>query len=118
MKKLYLTGFFYVLAVILYAQDKVEPNGYNKFYYENGKLSSEGNMRNGKPDGYWKTYYENGILKSEGNRKDFELDSVWNFYNDTGIIILKITYLKGKKNGIRTTYQEDEIQEENFVNDV
>lgn len=118
MKKLFLTGLLIIVAFILFAQDQVEPNGYNKFYYENGKLSSEGIMRNGKPDEYWKTYYETGILKSEGNRKDFELDSIWNFYNDTGTIILKITYLKGKKNGIRTTYQQDEILEENFVNDV
>ena len=54
-------------------------DGYNKLYYPNGKISSEGTIRNGKPDGYWKNYYENGKLKSEGNRKDFKLDSFGNF---------------------------------------
>ena len=35
---------------------EVNPNGYNIFYYDNGVVSSEGNLRDGKPDGYWKTY--------------------------------------------------------------
>ena len=40
-------------AVWAYPQkNKVDPNGYNKFYYGNGQLSSEGPMKNGKPDGY------------------------------------------------------------------
>ena len=59
------------------AQDTITKDGFQKFYYQNGVLSSEGTMRSGKPDGYWKSYYENGKLKSEGNRKNFELDSLW-----------------------------------------
>ncbi|OQX78816.1 MAG: hypothetical protein B6D61_04655, partial [Bacteroidetes bacterium 4484_249] len=96
----------------------INPNGFNKFYYENGQISSEGNMRDGKPDGCWKTYYENGLLKSEGNRLDFKLDSVWTFYSDSGKVAVQITYKEGKKNGIRRTFHEDEIVEENFVDDV
>jgi antitoxin component YwqK of YwqJK toxin-antitoxin module len=118
MKKIYTFLLFVCFALILRSQDKINTNGLNRFYYENGKLSSEGLMRDGKPDGYWKTFNENGTIKSEGNRKDFKLDSVWTFYSDSGFVILKITYLEGKKNGIRTTYLPDEIIEENFVNDV
>ena len=55
------------------------PNGLNKFYYDNGALSSEGFMKEGKPDGYWKNYYKNGKIKIEGNRKFFLLDSLWKF---------------------------------------
>ena len=29
------------------------------YYFENGKVSSEGTLRNGKPDGYWKSYHRN-----------------------------------------------------------
>nr|MBK9652344.1 hypothetical protein [Bacteroidota bacterium] len=61
-------------------QNKVNPNGYNRFFYANGNLSSEGNMVNGKPEGYWRTYFENGNVKSEGNRKNNMLDSLWTFY--------------------------------------
>src|SRR6202012_2084495 len=79
-------------------------DGYNKLYYQNGKISSEGMMRNGKPDGYWKNYYENGKLKSEGNRKDFKLDSLWKFYTPKGLMYLEYTYKTGKKNGFKYTY--------------
>ena len=65
-------------------QDSINPNGYNVFYYPNGKVSSEGPMRDGKPDGYWKTYNEAGMLVSEGNRKNFELDSTWRFFDNEG----------------------------------
>jgi antitoxin component YwqK of YwqJK toxin-antitoxin module len=111
-----------ILAVLLsllnYAQEEVNPNGYNVFYYENGQKSSEGYMVDGKPEGYWKTYNEEGILVAEGNRKDFELDSTWRFYNDDGTIKLEVNYLQGKKNGIRTTFRKDEIIEETFENDI
>jgi antitoxin component YwqK of YwqJK toxin-antitoxin module len=79
-------------------------NGYNRFYYENGKISSEGNMRQGKPDGYWKNYYKNGNIKIEGNRKDFQLDSLWKFYDEKGRLIKSINYKSGKKNGLTTVY--------------
>ncbi|MEZ5198610.1 MAG: hypothetical protein R2764_20160 [Bacteroidales bacterium] len=118
MKKLFVFLVFVLAFHGLKAQQEVNPNGYNTFYYENGRISSEGIMRDGKPDGYWKTYYENGLLKSEGNRKNFMLDSIWTFYSDSGKVAVQISYLKGKKNGIRKTFHEDEIIEENFVDDV
>ena len=71
--------------------------GYNKLYYPNGKISSEGIIKDGKPDGYWKNYYENGKLKSEGNRKDFKLDSLWKFYTGKGLLYLIYTYKEGKE---------------------
>lgn len=98
--------------------DTTFKNGFQKFIYPGGKLSSEGLIREGKPDGYWKSYYENGNLKSEGNRKDFELDSVWKFYNEAGKLILEINYKKGKKNGIRTSYLDKETIRENYKNDI
>jgi antitoxin component YwqK of YwqJK toxin-antitoxin module len=99
-------------------QDTLRTDGYHRYYYPNGILSSEGTMKDGKPDGYWKSYYENGHLKSEGNRKDFELDSLWKFYNEDGVLIVEIYYRNGKKNGIKSTYLDKEIIRENFVNDV
>lgn len=97
-----------------------DPNGYNKFYYDNGKLSSEGPMRDGKPDGYWKTYYETGKIKSEGNRKNFQLDSTWKFYNEQGKQTFEYTYREGKKNGPLKTYNKAGYveTEETFVNNM
>jgi len=104
----------------LLSQAIVNKNGYNKFYYENGKISSEGNMRDNKPDGYWKNYYDNGKVKIEGNRKNFLLDSSWKFYDAKGRITKLINYKEGKKNGESIVY--DTLQKitslESYVNDV
>jgi uncharacterized protein len=112
----FLTFF---LSVSVYGQTN-NPNGYNKFFYENGKISSEGLMKNGKPDGYWKNYHKNGLVKIEGNRKDFLLDGVWKFYDEKGRIAKSIEYKEGKKHGISIVY--DSLQKpassEMFVNDV
>jgi len=118
MKNIFLIAGFLFIILFSSAQTDVDPNGYNIFYYENGQVSSEGNMKDGKPDGYWKTYYKNGVIKSEGNRLNFELDSVWTFYNDSAQVAVQITYLEGRKNGIRRTFHEEEIVEENFVDDI
>lgn len=95
-------------------------NGYNTFKYDNGAVSSEGAMRDGKPDGYWKNYYKNGKLKIEGNRKNFVLDSVWKFYSEKGKITKSVNYLEGKKNGFTLTYDTSEhiVTKEAFVNDI
>jgi len=118
---LFRITFFTVMCLLaspLHAQTADnDPNGYNKFYYENGKLSSEGPMRDGKPDGYWKTYHLNGKLKSEGNRKNFQLDSTWKFYNEQGKLSLEYTYKEGKKTGPLKTYSAEGklLTEETYV---
>jgi len=113
-KIIFLLSFLYFHFHVS-AQDS---STYTRFYYENGVLSSEGKLKDGKPDGYWKTYNEKGILISEGNRKNFELDSLWKFYNNSGKLTMEINYAKGLKNGIRRTFLEKEIVEENFKDDV
>lgn len=116
---------FFLFSVALVAQptnnQNINPNGFNKFYYDNGVVSSEGTMRDGKPDGYWKTYSTNGKLKSEGNRKNFLLDSVWKFYNDQSKLAFEFKYKEGKKNGFKKTFDTKEgfvISAENYEADV
>jgi len=90
------------------AQDRpVDPNGYNRFYFDSGVLSSEGNLRDGKPEGYWQNYFETGILKSEGNRTGHALDSVWKFYNEEGILLEEIRYEEGKRRGITKRFDKE-----------
>lgn len=114
----FLTLFAFFPAIYSLSQDTLQEDGYRKFYYPNGKLSSEGTIKDGKPDGYWKSFYQNGMPKSEGNRRNHELDSLWKFFNEDGKVILEIFYKKGKKEGIKTTYSEQEVTKENFKNDV
>lgn len=115
IKKYIITILLIAIPFMSRTQDTAT---YTKFYYENGIVSSEGFIKNGKPDGYWKTFNEKGILISEGNRKNFELDSVWKFYGETGILTMEIHYKHGKKNGIRKSYLEKETIEESYKEDI
>lgn len=118
-KYIYLSLLFFCLGFVIKAQT-TKPNGYNKFYYDNGALSSEGLMKDGKPDGYWKNYYKNGKVKTEGNRKDFLLDSIWKFYSENGRITKTISYQEGKRNGPTCNYDTAQkiTSRDNFVNDI
>ena len=91
---------------------------YQQYTYPNGKVASEGTLRDGKPDGLWKTYYESGQLKSIGKRTDFLLDSTWLFLSEAGDTTLVVSYRKDLKNGPRFTFSETEVLMEPFVNDV
>lgn len=95
-----------------------EEGVYTTYSYDNGQISSEGILKNGRPDGYWKTYYEDGTLKTEGNRKDYLLDSVWNFYTAAGNLKEVIDYKQGKRNGWSTRFANTLIVERcQYVND-
>lgn len=107
---LILIAYLYLLHPIYGQQEEIK-DGYVKFYYPNGQVSSEGTMKNGKPDGYWKTYYVTGIIKSEGKRTNFMLDSIWAFYNQKGDTTQKISYMYGKKNGYYITYGYENMKE-------
>lgn len=123
MKKNSSKYFYFILWLVLTISVKAQDTSlieYKKFYYDNGAISSEGTLCNGKPDKYWKNYYKNGKLKSEGNRKNFQLDSVWKFYNEDGILNTTFQYSNGKKNGYKNTYSVTGklIQSENYQNDL
>ncbi len=102
--------FIFSLPIIGFAQwvDSTHEN-YQAYYYQDGTLSSEGLMQNGKPNGYWITYYPNSLRKSEGNRKDFLLDSTWRFYRENGNLKNIINYKEDKKHG-KSYYYNDECQ--------
>jgi len=117
MVKILKSFLLFCLLPSVFAQENPNLNGYHIFYYPNGVKSSEGNLVNGIPDAYWKSYNEKGILVSEGNRKNFLLDSVWIFYSQSGEKNLEITYLEGKKHGLKKQYLEDEIVVEEWQMD-
>ncbi|MCB0395539.1 MAG: toxin-antitoxin system YwqK family antitoxin [Flavobacteriales bacterium] len=79
-------------------------DGFVQLFHSNGKVASEGLMKNGKPEGLWKNYTEEGQLKSEGNRVNHQLDGIWKFYGENGNIELEVTYREGKKEGPKNSY--------------
>jgi len=105
MKNIVCTILFLLTTqLVVQAQTELE-NTTTKFYYDNGKISSEGMMRNGKPDGIWVSYYPSGRIKSKGKRTNFLLDSVWMFFDEMGQLTEEVSYLKGKKSGFFIRYQ-------------
>lgn len=116
MYKLLVTFLFCCWLSVIFAQE-INPNGYNKFYYSDGSLASEGMFKNGKPEGLWKNYYASGQLKSEGFRKNTLLDSVWNFYSEEGILLKQINYKNDVFEGITKIYNTEGflVKTENYV---
>lgn len=107
MKKVGGAGLVLLFMLIshgLFCQETLK-DGYNKLYYGNKQISSEGLIKDGKPEGKWISYHINGKIKSEGNRRNFQLDSIWKFYDEQGFITDEISYLDGKRSGYHIKYQ-------------
>lgn len=110
-----------------YKNDILE--GYSKTFYQNGTVESEVNYKNGLLDGVYKVYWENGEPKIDGKYVNGWYDGNWTFYDYTGIKIgealfangngkqyefsikngsktKETNFLKNKKNGIETWWDE------------
>ncbi len=95
---------------------------YEKIFYDDGHLSQEGPLKNGKRDGHWKSYYRDGTLWSEGDFvagvaqgvtityypngnkryegefKDGQKYGNWKFWNENGDFVKNMTFVpKGGK---------------------
>jgi len=95
----------------------IAQSDFTQFFYEDGTVSSEGFMSNGKPDGYWKTYYPGSILKTEGNRKKYQLDSTWKFYRADGSLERIITYSEDIKSGLEQVFELKGTVSEEYTNE-
>ena len=79
-------------------------NGYCKYYYENGKLKSEGNYKMGKEEGLIISYFENGHKESE----EFFLDGILNgkckYFDENEKLIIEGSFLENERDGIWNFY--------------
>lgn len=107
---------FFVAMASVHAQDttSLNPNGYNRFFYPNKVLQSEGMLVNGKPEGIWKSYHENGILRSEGLRRVGKSDSTWKFFYDSSVLQSLIVYEDGNKKSQTDFYPNSNKSSEEF----
>jgi len=91
-----------------YFNNRNEPAGVWKEYYENGQLRSEGRVQKGtfgKPvfqTGLWKTFYDNGQMQSEGNYQTGSQTGLWKYYHENGKLGAKGFYggMGGDKQGV------------------
>ena len=102
-----------------------EGNGYIKEFYENGCLSFEGEIKNGKKDGKGKIYDEYGHLIFDGNFENGIKKGKGNVYNYNGDLIFEGEFdnnkkIKGKKYEYNEKcelifYENDEGEKKNFL---
>lgn len=119
MKKIGLSlSLIFLIFSYVFSQDSIITNGYMILKHANGKIASEGTIKDGLPDGYWKSYNNKGFLISEGNRVDFQLDGLWKFYSDSLKLSMSVNFKQGKKDGLKISYFLDEIIEELFKDDI
>ena len=76
-------------------------------YYQNGKLKSEDNYRDGEPFGLWRTWYQNGQLKDEVNIKNGKRDGFHLRWFENGQLQNEINIKNGERNGLRRSWYEN-----------
>ena len=81
-------------------------HGPRKYYYENGKLRSEENYKDGKKDGIQKEYYQNGNLKEEKFYKDGIEDGSQKWYSENGKLTKEEVY-ENKMHTLTKNYDSD-----------
>ena len=86
-----------------------QKTNYWKFYFNNGILKKEGHYNNNKPIKYWYFYHENGNKKSEGHFLNGNKNSWWLFYNVSGQLIAKAQYENNVKDGYCFRYKNKKI---------
>ncbi len=98
--------FIYVLlSNVSFGQDSL----FQRFYFPNGELSSEGYLLNNIPTGRWTNYHSNGQIKSIGSWENNKLSGKWEFYDTLGYKILSENYSSGKRNGQQMKYDASSI---------
>jgi antitoxin component YwqK of YwqJK toxin-antitoxin module len=62
------------------------------YWYENGKVWSDGMFVKGKSDGKRTTYFENGKVRYEGFYKEDMRVGKWRFFDENGRLLQELDY--------------------------
>lgn len=87
------------------------------FYHPNGKVASKGTFRNNKKHGYWYFYSENGLPVKEGHFILGSAENWWIFYDSQTEFSSKFQFKNNKKNGFALRYKKKRlIKAEKYIN--
>lgn len=75
-------------------------------YFANGKLSDEGNYKDGKATGTYILYHEDGSKAYVENYADNGVDSEQIGYHPSGKVSYRVRFKNGRQDGPRTSYDE------------
>jgi antitoxin component YwqK of YwqJK toxin-antitoxin module len=97
--------------------EEVEGEDYESFH-DNGKLKTQGTIKDGLPHGEWKQYYENGQLQWQGQYVNGIMDGEWKSYHDNGQLFWVVKYVNGETEGEwKQYYDNGQLEEEGkYVN--
>ncbi|MDU8884552.1 hypothetical protein RXV94_00165 [Yeosuana sp. MJ-SS3] len=86
-----IDGLYYFKA------NKELVSGLVKEWYENGQLSQEAILKDGKAVGNFKEWYENGQLNFEATFLDGKQDGLSRIWLENGKLKSETTFIKGQK---------------------
>jgi antitoxin component YwqK of YwqJK toxin-antitoxin module len=82
---------------LIYHQLSTEPlTGTVVGFYENGRLESRRNYKDGKMDGLQEEFYENGQLHYRENYKDGKREGLYEEFYRRGQLLVRRNYINGK----------------------
>lgn len=74
------------------------------YYFSDRKIFSEENYKDGKLHGILKNYYPNGKLTQESNYKNGKRHGLSKIYTDEGVLIEELNYIADKLDGLAKYY--------------
>ena len=94
-----------------------KPDGIQRYFYANGKLYSEGNVKGQEPYGPLKYFDKEGNVRMEESFVDGKLEGTSKEYYKNGKVELELNFRGNKLNGISKFYLEDGklAQEDEYV---
>lgn len=72
--------------------EKLQRNGHWYYWYEDGKVWSECEFKNGMKEGKSTVFYENGQKRYEGNYRSDSTIGHWQFWDEQGKLIKEVDY--------------------------
>ncbi|WP_338101624.1 hypothetical protein, partial [Psychroserpens algicola] len=82
---------------------------YWKFYHANGTIQREGHFALGKETKYWTYYRHDGTKESEGHYEHGKKHKWWLFYDSNGKINHKCQLKNNQKNGYCLMYKNEKL---------
>ncbi|GAB3234346.1 hypothetical protein GCM10027346_23130 [Hymenobacter seoulensis] len=79
---------------------------YRSYHPLTGKVTEEGNYRQGKTEGEWKGYYASGALRYKGIMRSGLQEGEWQYYTETGQLEGTAQYTGGELDGASKMYNQ------------
>jgi antitoxin component YwqK of YwqJK toxin-antitoxin module len=98
----------YILFLFVFIQASAQ-RIYQKTYFKNGKMESEGWLNQNQKVDYWFYYFENGNKKEEGHYQTNKKCKWWIFYRTNKEIDKKSEFENDQLNGFSLIYKKNSI---------